>query len=311
MHRLVLFFLLIALPSSGCNLVHRAGKTPTIASGRTPFQRLVAHRTERGGAAFEIAVIPVPRSARGQLGALWQALDSQALDLETRQLLDRNGIRIGVSASRMPPSLLALVKWTEPVAGDPDNDPDGDPKLQESRSLGSFAVDGGQPGSRLEQLDPAEEYWIACSPLYPELVWSVDLNDESKSGVCPTARCGITLGLKQSAANQASITLRPEIRFGDSRMRYGVGDGEFVYETRQEQLPLPELAFSIDLQAGRTLVIASTPAGQGIGHSLFASPDGDDPGPSRLLLIRPVNVRDNDLFTSRGKTRRRLATNLE
>lgn len=325
-------FLTIALLLASCSAL-QPPDSDGIAKDRSPLRRLAGARVVADRAAFELAVLPVDPAAADSVEALWRTVDAQAVDLPTRQRLDANGLRVGVTGSRVPDALTTMVKWTEPLAADGEVGDD-------HRSLADFPQAANRFESRLEELEIAEESWVPCSEVYPELAWTTVAAGQTRTGFCEQAQLGFAVRLREIRGGEAVFEIRPEIHFGQSRMRYEVGGGEFVYRNSQDRLPLDDAAFTLTLRAGQTLVLGSTGSGTGLGHQIFGSLDngsseaeslldsesfdvdsfdglleessGHTAGyPYRLFLVRPVNVPDDQLFRSTGRTRRRLATSLD
>lgn len=94
-------------------------------------------------------------------------------------------------------------------------------------------------------------------------------------------------------------------------MRYGLGEGDFVFEEAQDRQSITELGFSCRLIPGQTLIIDATAAESSIGNSLLGTNSLNPLIGPRLLLIRPVNLRSDDLFEANGSTSRRLSTSLD
>jgi hypothetical protein len=280
------------------------------AESRSPVNLLSAQRMTNGSVALEIAVVTIPESLAGEFESLWSASDVQFLDLEQRRLLDANGFRCAVLGTRLPAGLMEILAWTPPVTGEV--------VLEDGRSLQSFEQQPVLATRRLEQLQPGTDHWVPCSPPHPELIWALETGDGQKQGTCDDATCGMTVGLISADDGAVHLWVRAEIMHGERRMRYGIDENDFLLESRQARLTLPELDFNCRLLPGQTLMIAGTPippdesaeeSPAPLGVSFFGSQDaGSVPG--RFLLIRPVQIQSDDLFQS-GNTVRRLATGLD
>ncbi len=264
---------------------------------------LSAQRMKAGSVALEIAVVTIPGSRQQALESVWRSADIQWIDLATRKLLDQNGLRSGIFGSRLPGELTRLLAWSEPISSSPEIQRD-------RRSLQSFDAPGGFTFKQLEQLQPGTEHWIPCSPPLARLAWETVALGERKSGQCTSATCGMTVGLISATNGSVQLWLLPEIWHGLRRMRYGIDENDFLFEPRQDRLTLGELQFTCGLLPGQTLMISGTGVAGQLGHSFFASAPDQPAGEQRILLIRPVKIQADDLF-SPVDTQRRLSTSLD
>ncbi len=300
------FILLLILASTsalsgGCRTL--ATSTPP-ETGTGPIKSLPKHKMRSGSVALEIAVVSIPESMQETCDSAWSSIDVQAIDLETRQLLDQNGLRVGVTGTRLPAELARLIQWSEPITGEAAAGGN-------HRSLASFDHSQQFGSHQVQQLQPGTEHWIPCAPLLPQLAWQVEKDGQVKSGLCSDANCGIAVGLVSAGDGNVRLWLRPEILHGEKKMRYGLGEGNFVFEQSQNRQPISDLGFTCRLIPGQTLILAATPAESLIGNSLLGSNPQDTSIRPRLLLIRPVNLQSDDLFETNGSTSRRLSTSLD
>ena len=305
MPRFVLLLILATATALTGGCWKLASMAPDPVTAKRPLGLLSRHQMRRGSVALEIAVVTIPESMMATYESAWKSIDVQAIDLETRQRLDRNGLRVGVTGTRLPQELVALMKWSEPISGE------GSMPGGEHRSLVSFDRPDQFGSHQVQQLQPGTEHWIPCSPTHPRLAWTVEQDGQVKSGLCANANCGMTVGLISAGDGNVRLWLRPEILHGEKKMRYGLGEGDFVFEEAQDRQSITELGFSCRLIPGQTLIIDATPGESLIGHSLMgANPLNPALGP-RLLLIRAVSLRSDDLFDANGSTSRRLSTSLD
>lgn len=297
MVRLLSILTLVALVTGGCRT---PGGEPERKPPVSPFH--TTQRMKNGSVALEIAVCRIPPSEAEVYESVWRSADRQSIDLETRRLLDTNGLRCGILGTRLSGELTRLLNWSEPVSS-------GSISGEDRRSLHEFDNPGGFKLEQLEQLQPGTSHWVPCGPPVSQMVWSTMVGGVRKSGHCHQATCGLTIGLISGDDGTVRLWLHPEILHGQQRMRYAIDEDDFLLEPRQDRLILDELHFDCHLLPGETLMVGETPVRDGIGHNLFGE-SGEPATAPRVLLIRPVSTQADDLFRP-ANTTRRLSTSLD
>ncbi len=300
-----LMLALALLAIGGCAQLSQPGDASTnlSRSHRRSMPTLADISTSPDGVALEIAVAQLDGHALDLFYQVWEKADVQSLPLSTRKLLDQNGIRIGLLGAQLPGELTAAFNWRKPLLTE-----DGDVlfnsrnPLPPANNQGPFAI------KQIEQLKQGESHWVPCSPRMAEIPWQVETGDTYRSGVCRLAQCGFMLSQTTSTSDSIKLWFRPEIRHGESRMRYGVDHETLLAQERQERLRLDELDFHHPLRLGQTLMISATPTPRGTGQNFFAA--GQYSTSRQVLLIRPVRIGRDDLFGPE-QTSRRLATSLD
>lgn len=302
--------LVLTVACAGCQPVHFGnpfgkpfGKPALWKTAKTITREPVVSHDD-GSVVVEVAIGNLPPSVLGVWERAWEQLDAQALDLQTRRLLDENGIRAGIAGTRLPRELETVVNWSEPIS------PDGNTSGSDHRSLVSFEKNLQFGTHKYQQLRPGSDEWFACSPLAEKVAWQTVRGEEIKSGVCTSAEAGMSVSLVTASQGFVELQVAPEIRHGDLKHRYALGETSFIYNTSRDQQKIPELGFSCRLAAGETLVVAATQPETGIGQLIFGT--GLASGlPPRFLLIRAVSLPDNNLFPSGNSTSRGLSTRLD
>lgn len=335
-----LAFLLLVVVVAGCRPL---GSTrtppppPSSGSGVLPSAGIPA-----GSATLEIAVVTIPWPLVEDFEKVWGQADTQFLDLETRRMLDRNGIRCAALGTRLPGELTRLLEWTPPIS-------DGSDLAQPTAPPGMESANG-RTTAQLQQLQPGAAHWVACSPPQQHLNWFTETGSgQRKTGICFNAQCGINIGMQSADDGTVRLWLQPEVQHGQLRLRYGIDENDFLLESRQDRFVLRELKFDCRLLPGQTLMVACTrdqivdpadaeetrspqerdgslwPADElplpgenealadfgpcGAGRACFGNyPDRSQP--ARFLVIRPVFIQADDLFQT-GSTQRRLTTRLD
>ncbi len=252
---------------------------------------------------LEIGVMTLHSESQEQLEEIWRQADVQVLPFELRQQLDANGIRVGVLGHQLPAKMTQLLHINRPLMTS-----DGNLLVSSRKNLSDTPGQNLFSFQRLKQLQLGEEYWLPCAAQVPEMSWVIKNDQSHRSGVCQLAECGFSLSHVLHGENSIKLWLRPMIRHGQTKLRYGVDHESLLITEKQEQLPLRELNIDHPLRLGQTLIVSSTSTPTGIGSHFFAPSTAIDG--RHLLLIRAVNIGPEDLFTPLPTTRR-LATSLD
>jgi hypothetical protein len=305
---ILLMLMLVQLASVGCQPVSFGKRSLWKSQKAITREPVVLH--DDGSVVVEVAIGNIPPSVLPMWERAWRQLDTQALDLDTRRLLDENGIRVGIAGTRIPRELETVVNWSEPIS------PDGNTSGSDHRSLVSFEKNLQFGMHKYRQLRPGSVEWFACSPVADQVAWQTVRAGEIKSGVCASAEAGAGISLVTASRGLVELRVVPEIHHGELKHRYALGETDFIYDTSRDQLVLPELGFTCRLAAGETLVVAATDPETGIGKLMFGSAaHGGQPAqsglPPRFLLVRAVSLPDANLFPSGNSTSRGLSTRLD
>ena len=264
---------------------------------------LPAPRMAPDSVALEIAVATLDGDRLETFNRMWNKADVQVLPLETRKQLDRNGFRVGVLGSQLPGELTSALSWTRPLlTANGEILASSHTPLLEFENTGTFLI------KQIEQLKIGEEHWVPCSQVQQQIAWKVDSVDEQRSGVCQLALCGFMISHVPIGDNSINLWLRPMIRHGQHKLRYGVGEDTLLIREQQKRLSLTELNFVHRLRLGQTLVVTNTGAQEDMGQLFFAA--GRYSAARQVLLIRPVLMGQDDLFAPE-RTTRRLSTSLD
>ncbi len=291
----------LLLWAGGCSQWGRQGPAESAAS----YSPLPAPRLAPGSAALEIAVVTLADEQIAAFEEIWQYADVQNLPLSTRRELDLNGIRVGRLGTQLPGKLTAILEWTRPLITS-GREPVAD------ASLPLIPLDDARPFSikQIEQLQAASEHWTPCSPMWEHITWSVVTADgqRQRSGQCELAQCGFRISQVPAGDGDIQLWLRPAIQHGQRRLRYAIDQESFLVQEKQKTLRIDELDFRHQLRLGQTLMVSWNGAVSCLGQQFFGGPD--PAGPRRVLLIRPVQTGQDDLFAP-ATTSRGLSTRLD
>lgn len=298
----------ISVFSLCCVVVWMTGCSPFAKSrneagtANRSYSPLANARVANDVVALEIAVARLDGKALDQFNEIWGNADVQTLSLPVRKRLDRNGMRVGLLGTQLPGELTSALSYRQPLLTE-----DGEILFNSRQPLpppgqGSFAV------KQIEQMGPGESHWVPCSPRLAQVPWSIASNSTTRSGICEAAQCGFMITQVPVSGDAIKLWLRPEIRHGETRMRYGIDQETLLVQEKQKRLRFDELDFPHRIRLGQTLVITTTPTPAGIGEQFFAT--GQFASSRHVLLIRPVRISKDDLF-SPARTSRRLSTSLD
>jgi hypothetical protein len=253
--------------------------------------------------ALEIGVVTLDGQALEQFNEVWSCADLQALPLSARKRLDRNGFRTAVLGTQLPGELTAALNWSQPLlTADGEILFNSRDPLPPTHTAESFLV------KQIEQLNSGDQHWVPCTGVIPELSWAVTSEGNRRAGDCVTAQCGFLLSQVPAGDHSVKLWLRPVIRHGQHRLRYGIDQETLLMQEQQKELHLDELDFSQRIRLGQTLVITCHAMPAGLGEAFFAS--GRFASSRQVLLIRPVRMGQDDLFAPE-RTARRLSTSLD
>jgi hypothetical protein len=222
--------------------------------------------------ALEVAVANLDSFGADRMGQVWSELDEQAIAVEQRRTLDRNGIRCGIMSAQIPAELRALLEPTK----------------------------GGQPArlSDHQQIQSGygETHDIALGPSWPQLAWSVtSAAARVRSGTCADATCWYELRTFPRGNGTAELELVPKIQHGQLRNRIAAQHDTLTLQPMAEEIALSEVAFACRLKPGETLIIGPTSAKRGLGEIFLAGPAGG----VRVVLVRLARTQMDDLFAPR------------
>ncbi|MGI9518087.1 MAG: hypothetical protein ACR2NP_13620 [Pirellulaceae bacterium] len=283
----------------GCSHWARQPQQDTPAS-RSPFSK---PRLAPGSVALEIAVVTLDVEQLGEFDEIWQLADLQGLPLSDRRKLDGNGFRVGRLGTQLPGKLTAILEWTRPLITS-----EGEPLANADSPLVPLADARPFSIKQLEQLQPGVEHWTPCSPMWRQMSWTVDSGTQQRSGQCELASCGWRISQVPAGDGEITLWLRPAIQHGQRKLRYAIDEESILVQEKQKTMRLRELDFRHPLRLGQTLMVTWNGATSSLGQQFLGGPDAD--GPRRMLLIRPVQTGDDDLFTD-GNHSRRLSTRLD
>lgn len=263
---LIVFVLAGLCCASGCVLLFP--ETKQAAPVKSPLKPLVDSRE-----AIALEVYFVDRRAGDPLigDTLWESLHSvTSIDPETRERLENDGFRIGMSAARPSRPLQVLMALSD------SQDPTRRAIVQ------PYMIPSGQ------------ETWVVSR--------NVDENSVVQRQPLEGPSQSITVGQGQAIFKvQAShvedgwarLVIIPEIQHGKSSLKPTATDSEWTFRDRRQAITLFEDRFAAELNLGEILVIGMHDGGKDkvAGHFLKGDSMGDI---ERLMMIRIADMRTID-----------------
>lgn len=207
--------------------------------------------------------------------ALWDFVDEQALGPEARRRLNANGLRAGVVAGTLPPTIAE--RFAAPTAGDP--------ALVETGAV-----------RKLLRLLPGRRAEVVAAAALPELVLIEEGTEGVRGGTYRDATTLVAVEARPAADGGVRVEAVPEVKHGPV-MRSWVGEeGLFRLEAGQRRHSFEHLEIAVTLRPQSLLVVGCAgDATSTVGEALLRDRAG---GSLRLLVLRPLVAATDPLFAA-------------
>jgi hypothetical protein len=260
---LFLFVCIFACGICSCNALFPEAKQQTTV--QSPLKPIVSSRD-----AIALEVYFIDRRIGDLLigDSLWESLHSvSSIDVTTRNRLDSDGFRIGMSASRPPRPLQSLMNLSD------ENDPT---RRAEVKSYMVFSD---------------HQTLVACRDIESGTqVQRIPLEGESQSFVVNDGFTLFKIQVSRVEDGWAKLVVIPEIQHGQNSLKPTATDSSWTLSDRRQSVTLFEDRFSAELNVGEILVLGMTKDGQGKMASHFFHSDKSN-GLERLMMIRIADIR--------------------
>ena len=266
-----LIFCALMLATCGCESFRQAQESyqpPTLATSR------MAH----DAVGLEIGIAQLDTNQTEAIDRVWRALDQQELSLETRQQLDRHGLKAAVMSQRPPSDFESLVNPRQVVLEELNGFQrqlylKGKLKASE-RMLVHDRISNRQ----------GQSHSIPTSQAHPSLSWTIETpatRDSQESLIEDSAknvRGVFVIRTYPQGDGSVRVVVQPQIHHGDVTQRYGATANGFKFDQQQTVATPASLEFEVTLRSGETLVIGPTAEVTGLGHLFFGEidPSQDD-----------------------------------
>ncbi|MEQ1827527.1 MAG: hypothetical protein ABL921_16330 [Pirellula sp.] len=234
-------------------------------------------------AGVETILVRLDSMQSERLPELWAQVDEQVLSPQLRYALDKNGMRAGKLAGRVPPLLDEWIRATVRRLGE-------DPLEQ-----AGFAAD----------VSSYSQLWRCREGSRKELL----VRNFPSQGVCVFFHDGSTKGKTYDSPQflysiyaaplgdtSAKIRLTPEVQYGDPIRKVITRDSAIRTDMRREVVVWEQLMIDLRIQRGDFIVIGPTRESRGLGeHFLRTKVQNGDIQPV-LMIVRLSESNLDDTF---------------
>ena len=220
-----------------------------------------------------------------ELDAVWPRVDEQAIPIETRRRLDRNGIRAAIVSEAIP---LPLQRMIEAV----------DQRLQDD-PMERAGLSADMPShSRLLQCKSGQRKEVAVRPSRSgSLVIFFNNGSVAKGKTYDDAGLQLDLRVVPKEDGTATVSIQPEIQFGPFKQKI-VGQQEFALrrELKRDIDTWPDLLIKHQMRPGQMLMVSATTPKRGIGEHFFFTETVSGTTEQLVLLMRLGQGKQNSVF---------------
>jgi hypothetical protein len=239
----------------------------------------------------EIAFVRVTQALSAPIHDLWQRTDEQHLSVEARRELYANGFRSGTMGTELPSVLRQGLDEQKVTVEDVAINPAtlANPTMRQYRLQ-----------CRAGKLIP-----LPVSPDFRDRTMSIREEGILREQEFSDCQCVMELEAAPLANGMASVHLMPMVEFGEAKNRPVGTDGVWQVGVRKQFARFPNLAVSMELRPGETVLLTATDPPQGVGGAFFGGgvfsgrPD-EAPSSRRLMLIRLAQTRGDGVFEARS-----------
>lgn len=234
---------------------------------------LTASRLAPDAVGLEIGIAQIDTGQKETIKRFWRDLDQQELPLETRQKLDKHGLKAAVMSQQPPSDFGDLVNPREIVL----EELDGFQKqlyLRGHLKATERILAHNQVSTRQGKPHP-----IQTSVLHPSLSWTVETPATLNSQASQTKKSDnnvrgvLAIRTYPQGDGSVNVVVEPQVHHGDVTKRFGATANGFQFDQQQTISVLEPLEFDVPLRAGETLVIGPTAEVTQLGHLFFGEVD--------------------------------------
>lgn len=241
-----------------------------------------------GAVSMEVAITQVDHDQSELLETMWQQLDQQAIPIETRQLLDANGLRAGVLSPQ------ATIEFVELLA-----DKEIDTSEMKTWQKQFYAQKGNKEKRKILhqriQNNTGELHLVPLSDPMANASWAVRTKRSQYAGQGENVRAHAEISTYPKGDGRVELVVIPQLHFGEVRPTIDVAEGTFYIKPQQTIKAIEDLRLSIKVRPGETMVVGPTSQLVDLGELMFGNGDRTDFW-HRLLLVRVVQTQHDDLF---------------
>jgi hypothetical protein len=217
--------------------------------------------------------------------SLWNDVDEQYLPAQLRRRLARNGIRVGLVGSQVPPPLAKLLE----LAGKP---PTRD-AVQQANAADMEAAN--HPIARHLQMRAGHRNEIIASGVYDQLPLLITEAGELRGQTYSQAQGILAAKAFPQSDGRVRLELVPELHHDQPRRRFVGEQGMMRLDTSRPKRVFDDLTISAVLSPGTMLVLTCLPDRPGsLGHYFFTEGE-DNRLKQKLLVLRLSQTQHDDL----------------
>ena len=264
----------------GCALLLSACGCEAFRQSPTAYQppSLPVNRLASDAVGLEIGITQIDTSQADTIKRFWRDLDQQELSLETRQRLDKHGLKAAVMSQRPPSDFGDLVNPREVVLEELDG-------FQRQLYLrGKLKATDRMVSRNQVSTRQGQSHLIPVSVVHPSLSWTFETPaplDEPAfdnqaiitTGSADHVRGVISVRTYPHGDGSVGVFVQPQIHHGAVTQRYGATSSGFKFDQQQTIVVLEPLEFDVLLRTGETLVIGPTAQVTQLGHLFFGEID--------------------------------------
>lgn len=247
-----------------------------------PARLLPAARMSPDSVVLEIGYAQLPLAEPALYDEVWKQADEQALALDLRQELARNGLRCGILGKRIPEKVRSLMDQKNTLAD----------KRSEDLDVGQIEVDRQ---TRRLQCRTGRRAKILCSKSFSQLSLLTRQGGSVRGRQLEKAQCLFALKPYPQSDGRVQIDLLPEVEHGEVKQQWVAGEGTMMQRVGRDRLTFEPLRISLSLAPGQMIVVSAIDQPIGLGEHFFVESVGGTPQRS-LLFVRLAHTQHDDLF---------------
>lgn len=275
----------------GCFLIMMGGGcakwSQLTDSAKKPEAGLPTPQMSPDAVAVDTVFVRLNEQQSEALPNAWASVNEQAIDIQVRRMLDRNGIRAGVIMGELP---HVVQSWVS------DSDKRIRTELQEQASI---AADVSSHVQRLVCKAGRRKELVVRGAKEGQIV-IIHNDGVIKGKTYDQPALLFDLRMFPNRDGTANIRLSPEIQFGPLKSTFVSQEGAWRRESRRSADTWAEATVESKLSPGQLLMVTGTEEPKGIGESFFWTETADQKKERIVLLIRLSRTQLNDLFDSEG-----------
>lgn len=251
---------LLAAPV-GCTLnqqgLRKDGVIPQIGGGEVVAPKRCMLRVM-------VATQPQGEAALGEL--VWRVADEQAIDAESRRVLQTNGLRVGIISGELPPEVQAV------LAAPP-------PHKVEAQTI----------------VLPEHDHTLLDPATLPSSALSLILGQKDKAvgKVYQDAHGYVRMSAAFEGDDGVSLRITPELHHGPVQQGWGVAGGstpmspqQIIARNGQHEETFRDMACTLALKPGQVVVIGGRHDKRGsLGDFLFGEPEANSDRPVQKVIF--------------------------